>query len=262
VAAALTVVVFAALFLTTVLMAVPGSLEFIPPGESPGFRFEEGVVYLDTSFTIGNNGYHDITNLSFSVRALVEDQILVTDFRTPPVDIPTGERRVVDISIPIALEPLQNTGFLVLRPGNVTFQMGIGGTTTRNLLTFAVSFSFREYFEALISAFEIDWGNGTMSQLNGEFQWDVPYLVGTAPFLQGQAQAALSLSNETGLITETTEAIQLGGLWQDNLTFILDQTEANDLLTSPQVLTLDVVVVLPGNLSFSFQREVEVDLGG
>jgi hypothetical protein len=262
VGSALATLLFVGLLVTTVLMAIPGNLEFIPPGDSPSFRYEDGVVFLDTNFTIGNRGYHDITNLSFTVQAVVEDQIVVTDYRTPPVNIPTGERRVVEMSIPIRLEPLQSSGYIVLRPANITFRMGIAGTTTRNLLDFAVAFSFQEYFEALIPFFDIGWENSTLTPTNGDFRWEVPYVVGMAPFLQGQATADFTLSNETGVVANATEVLQLGGVWQDNLTFFLDNATANELLTTPQVMTLEVVLTLPGDVTFTHREEILVDLGG
>lgn len=245
-------------------MALPGNFEFIPPdmGEG-GFSFRDGVIYLDTSFTIGNNGYHDITNFSLSVQAMVEDDVVVTDYRTAPVNIPTGERRVVDVSIPIDLAPLQSSGYLVFQPANVSFTVGFDGTTTRSLLDFAVSFTFVQQFEALLPSFDVDFGNSTFTNETGEYAWIVPYVVGTAPFLQGNATAGFTILNETGgLVAETNATIPLGGPWSSNLTFLLDQAQAQDLQTGSQDLTLRVAVELPGGVTFTYETTVRWEPGG
>ncbi len=254
---------FAALLATTILMAMPGNLDFIPPSEEGDFRFVDGVVYMDTSVTIGNNGYHDITNFTFSVEALVEDVVALTDYRTAPVDIPVGQRQEIPISIPLDLVPLQSSGYLIFLPANVSFTMGLSGTTTRSLLDFGVSFTFSQQFDALISALDVDLGNSTFRNETGQWFWDVPYVVGMAPFLNGNATALFTITNETGeVVSEASETIPLGDTYEGNLTLSVDESQALDLLARSQDLTVQVTLELPGGITVTYETVVSWEPGG
>lgn len=247
---------FAGLLVTTVLMVTPGTLEFVPPEEST-FRFQDGVIYIDTSFVLGNGGYHDLTDLTFFVRGEVEGAGLVTDYRTPPVDVVVGERKTVDLSIPLPLAPFAATGALVFFPADVTFTMGLEGTTTRSLLDFAGSYTFRETFEPLVSVVDLDFDGSNLTFDGTDWAWSVPYVVGTAPFLPGSATVDVRVFNETGsLLTETEEVFPLGGTAEGNLTFLLGEDEANELQTTSQTLTVQVELELPGGLTFALEVPV------
>ncbi len=262
VAAVAASLLFAGLVVTTLLIVMPGNLEFVPPGtDESGLRFEDGILYIDTSFTIGNQGYHGITDFTFSVKAEVADQLLLTEYNTTPVNIPIGTRQVVPISIPIDLAVILASSYMIFEPANVTFTMGIGGTTTRGLLDFGASFAFEQEFEPLIP--EFTFGNVTVSNATGEWVLQVPYTVDTASFLTGNATATVSLLNETGgTLGQTNETIPLGQVWAGNLTFVLSQEQAASLLLGPQDLTLDIALQLPGDLTVTFQETVTFDPGG
>ncbi len=258
-------VAFSVLLLTTLLMVVPGNLEFIPPGgEESDLRLQGSILYLDTSFTIGNQGLHDITNFTFSVQAVVADQIKVTDYTTDPVSIPIGSRQVVPISIPVDVAALVGTSYVIFEPANVSFTMGVGGTTTRGFLDFNASFTYQQEFEALIPEFNIDIANSTpILNATGDWVMLVPYTVGTASFLSGNATADISIRDEMDdLVGRANETIPLGVPSGGNLTFVLTPEKAAELLAGPQDLTLDVALEMSGELTFSFQSVVRYDPGG
>ncbi|MEE8199439.1 MAG: hypothetical protein V3R48_06975, partial [Thermoplasmata archaeon] len=127
---------FLGLVLTTMALVLPGNLEIIPPElDATSARFEDGRVYLDTTLGIGNNGYHDITDLVILVQASVAG-VQISDYRTPPVTASVGRQTFIDISIPMDLAPLAASGDLIFRPANVTFTIGVAGTTTRSFIDF------------------------------------------------------------------------------------------------------------------------------
>ncbi|MCJ2520957.1 MAG: hypothetical protein LN412_08485 [Candidatus Thermoplasmatota archaeon] len=252
---------FSALLITTILLAMPGNLEFIPPEMEEGdLRFEDGILYLDTSFTLGNGGYHDITNFSVTVQAIVQDDLVVTDYATTPVNIPVGERREVGISIPVDLEPLLSSGYLLFEPANVSFTIGMSGTTTRGLIDFAASVTFEQQFDPLISDFS--FGVLNLSQDSGEWVLTVPYTVDAASFLQEPANATFSILDDTGtLLGQANATIDLGVPVAGNLTFDIDSAKAMELLADPQDLTIQVTLELPGDLTFTFETVVTLPGG-
>lgn len=246
-------VAFTVLLLSTLLMATPGTLEFIPPGEEADFRYADGILYIDTAFTVGNRGYHDLTSLSFAVRAVVEDEFVVTDFATIPVDVPAGQRTEVPLSIPLDVGALVDTGYVVFVPANVTFTLGLRGTTTRSLLDFTGSYTFTEPFEPLVSLFDVDFANSTVSGSN----WTVPYTVETAAFLSGTAESLISVVNDDGSFeTETNVSVALGEFVEGEMTFPLDPGEVAEL-QEQQTLTATVELTLPGGLPFETVRTFE-----
>ncbi len=252
---------FSALLITTILLAMPGNLEFIPPDVGEGdLRFEDGILYLDTSFTLGNGGYHDITNFSVTVQAIVQDDLVVTDYATTPVNIPVGERREIGISIPVDLEPLLSSGYLLFEPANVSFTIGVSGTTTRGLIDFAVSVTFEQQFEPLISDFS--FGVLNLSEDSGVWVLTVPYTVDAASFLQAEANATFSILDDTGtLLGQTNVTIDLGVPVAGNLTFAIDSAKAVELFDDPQDLTIHVTLELPGDLTFTFETVVSLPGG-
>lgn len=264
---------FTALLVGTVLLAFPGTLAFDLPelGEEGGIRYEDGVLTLSSSLNITNRGYaipglgsaltHDLNGLSFAVRAVVADSIVVADYASPPVDIPVGERRTIPLDIPIDLATLAGLAFLVLEPANVSFSLGVDGSTTRGLVDFGASVTIEQRFDALVQ-FEVDAANATVS--NGTEGWElsVPYVVGTPDFLGGNMSLGVALRNATGgQVGVANETIPLGVEWAGNFTFVVDEAQALDLLTGPQDLTLEVVVELPGGLRFAVTQPLEWEGG-
>ncbi len=254
---------FLALVLTTVALFLPGNLEIIPPELSAtSARFEDGRVYLDTTLGIGNNGYHDITDLVILVQASVAG-VQISDYRTPPVTASVGRQTFIDISIPLDLAPLAASGDLIFRPANVTFTIGVAGTTTRSFIDFGASFTFEQPVDPIIRQAEVDLTNGTLSINGTAFDWTVPYTFETASFLQGNATARITLLNETGvLVSDATAVVPLGRLVNGNVTFPVSAAMGIDLATRPQNLTVRVELVLPGGLGVSFDTVVSWDPGG
>ncbi|MEE9236995.1 MAG: hypothetical protein V3U52_04330 [Thermoplasmata archaeon] len=252
---------FSALLITTILLAMPGNLEFIPPDVGEGdLRFEDGILYLDTSFTLGNGGYHDITNFSVTVQAIVQDDLVVTDYATTPVNIPVGERREIGISIPVDLEPLLSSGYLLFEPADVSFTIGVSGTTTRGLIDFALSVTFEQQFEPLISDFS--FGVLNLSEDSGEWVLTVPYTVDAGSFLQEEANATFLILDDTGTpLGQANATIDLGVPVAGNLTFDIDPAKAAELLANPQDLTIHVTLELPGDLTFTFETVVSLPGG-
>ncbi len=264
---------FTALMLGTVLLAFPGTLAFDLPelGEEGGVSYEDGVLLLRSALNITNRGYaipglgspltHDLNDLSFTVRAVVADSIVVADYASPPVDIPVGEERTIALDIPIDLAALVGLAFIVLEPANVSFSLGVGGSTTRGLVDFGASVTIEQRFDALVQ-FEVDVANATVSDVMGSWELTVPYVVGTPDFLSGNASLGVTLRNATGgRVGVANETIPLGTDWGGNFTFVLDQEQAQDLLAGPQDLTLELEVELPGGLRFAVTRPLDWEGG-
>lgn len=254
---------FIALILTTLALVIPGNLEIFPPQlDATSARFQDGRLYLDTTLGVGNNGYHDITDLSLSVQAAVGG-VQISDYRTPPVTAPVGQRTLIDVSVPVDLAPLAASGALIFRPAEVNFTLGVAGTTTRNFIDFGVAFTFQQVVDPLIQEVTIDLANSTLA-LNGTvYLWTVPYALGTAAFLQGDATARITVFNDMGvLVGNTTEVIPLGGLARGDATFEVSAGVGADLATRPQDLTVRVELTLPGGLVVATETVVAWNPGG
>ncbi len=247
-------------------MVVPPNLEITPPStDGIDFAYVDGVLRLDTSIALKNNGYHfggfaitpDITNFTISVRGLVEN-IEVANDTSDPVDIPIGTSRLVPVSVGVRLAPLISTGYIIFEPANITFFLGGGATTTRGLLDVAASVTIGlPMEEPLISDFDLDFQNSTFSNITGGKEWRLPYTIRSADIIQGNASAALTLLNVTGgSIGNTTAEIPLGTEAMGNLTFAISDESFLDLMAGPQDLTLQVQLTLPGDLTFN--REVTI----
>lgn len=254
---------FVALVLTTMALVLPGNLAILPPQlDATSARFQDGRIYLDTTFGLENNGYHDLTNLSLFVQASVGG-IQISDYQTPPATAPVGEQTLIDVSVPIDLIPLATSGALIFRPAEVNFTLGIAGTTTRSFIDFGASFTFQQTIDPLIQQATVDLPNSTLTLNGTAFLWSVPYTVETAPFLQGTTAARITVFNETGaLLGNTTEVIPLGGLSRDNATFQVSAAAGADLATRPQDLTVRVELTLPGGLAVANDSVVRWDPGG
>lgn len=247
-------------------MVVPPNLEITPPDtQGIDFAYVDGVLRLDTSIAVKNNGYYfggfaitpDITNFTISVRGLVED-IEVTNVTSDPVDIPIGTSRLVPVSVGVQLAPLVSTGYIIFEPANITFILGGDATTTRGLLDVAVSVTLGlPMEEPLISDFNFDFQNSTFANITGGKEWRFPYTIRSADIIQGNASAVLTLLNQTGgFIGNTTTDIPLGTDAMGNLTFAISDGSFLELMTGPQDLALQVQLTLPGDLTFS--REVTI----
>lgn len=254
---------FLGLLFTTIALVLPGNLEIIPPElDATSARFQDGRVYLDTTLGVGNNGYHDITDLVIQVQASVAD-VQISDYRTPPVTAAVGRQTFIDVSVPMDLAPLAASGDLIFRPANVTFTLGVAGTTTRNFIDFGASFTFEQPIDPIIQQAEIDLRNGTIAVNGTAFDWTVPYTLETASFLQGNTTARITLLNETGvLVGNATETVRLGRLVTENVTFPVSAAMGLDLATRPQSLTVRLEIVLPGGLIVSNDTIVAWDPGG
>ncbi|MFQ6013201.1 MAG: hypothetical protein ACE5LS_06115 [Thermoplasmata archaeon] len=254
---------FVALLLTTIALVIPGNLEILPPElDAASTRFEDGRIYLDTTLGVGNRGYHDITNLSLFVRASVGG-VQISDYRTPPVTVPVGEQALINVSVPVDLAPLAASGALIFRPADVDFTLGIAGTTTRSFINFGASFTFQQSLPPLIQQAQVDLANSTLTPDGTEYLWVVPYAVETAPFLQGNTTARITVLNETGaFLGNATEVIPLGGLATGNATFRVSATVGADLASRPQNLTVRVELTLPGGLVVTNDTVVAWDPGG
>ncbi len=252
---------FMALVLTTMALVIPGNLEiFAPELDATSARFQDGRVYLDTTLGVGNNGYHDITNLSLFVQASV-DGVQISDYRTPPVTVSVGQRTFIDVSVPLDLAPLTSSGALIFRPANVEFTVGVAGATTRGLISFGASFTFQQAVDPLVRQANLDLTNGRFNLTT--FEWTVPYTVETAPFLQGDTTVRITILNETGvLVGNTTEVVLLGMLVTGNATFQVTAAMALDLETRAQNLTVRLEFVLPGGLVVTDETVVAWDPGG
>ncbi|MFQ5986982.1 MAG: hypothetical protein ACE5KQ_06450 [Thermoplasmata archaeon] len=251
---------FIALVLTTIALVIPGNLAILPPQlDVTSARFQDGRVYLDTTLGVENNGYHDITGLSLFVQASVGG-IQISDYRTPPATAAVGQQTLIDVSVPIDLVPLAASGALILRPADVNFTLGVAGTTTRSFVDFGASFTFQQPMEPLIRQAAVDLPNSTLNVTS--LLWTVPYTVETAPFLQGDASARITVFNDTGvLLSNTTEVIPLGGVAWGNATFLVSAAAGADLATRPQDLTVRVEMTLPGGLSVANDSVVRWDPG-
>ncbi len=254
---------FMALALTTMALVIPGNLEILPPElDATSARFQDGRVYLDTTLGVGNNGYHDITDLSLFVQASVAG-IQVSDYRTPPVTVSVGQRTFINVSVPMDLAPLASSGALIFLPANVEFTVGVAGTTTRGFISFGASFTFQQPVDPLIPQANLDLTNGTLAVNGTAFQWTMPYTVETASFLQGNTTVRITIFNETGvLVGTTTEVVPLGTLVNGNATFQVTAAMGLDLATRPQNLTVRLELVLPGGLGVTDETVVAWDPGG
>jgi hypothetical protein len=254
---------FMALALSTLAFVLPGNLEIIPPDlDATSARFEGGRVYLDTTFGIGNNGYHDITDLVIAVQASVAD-VQISDYRTPPVTASVGRQTFIDVSVPMDLAPLAATGELIFQPANVTFTLGVAATTARTFIEFGASFTFAQIVEPIVQQAELDLTNGTLAVNGTAFDWTVPYTLQTASFLQGNTTARITLLNATGIqVSDATEVVPLGTLVNENITFPVTAAMGLDLATRPQNLTVRLELVLPGGFLVSYDSVVAWDPGG
>jgi hypothetical protein len=254
---------FVALVLTTLALVMPGNLATLPPQlDATSARFQDGRIYLDTTFGLENNGYHDLTDLSLFVQASVAG-IQISDYRTPPATAPVGEQTLIDVSIPIDLAPLAISGALIFRPADVNFTFGVAGTTTRSFIDFGASLTFQQTVDPLIQNAAVDLPNSTLALNGTAFLWTLPYTVETAPFLQGNSAARITVFNETGvLLGNTTEVIPLGGLYRGNATLQVSASVGADLATRPQDLTVRVEMTLPGGLVVANDSVVRWDPGG
>ncbi len=254
---------FMALALTTMALVIPGNLEILPPElDATSARFQDGRVYLDTTLGVGNNGYHDITDLSLFVQASVAG-IQVSDYRTPPVTVSVGQRTFINVSVPMDLAPLASSGALIFLPANVEFTVGVAGTTTRGFISFGASFTFQQPVDPLIPQANLDLANGTLAVNGTAFQWTMPYTVETASFLQGNTTIRITIFNETGvLVGNTTAVVPLGTLVNGNATFQVTAAMGLDLATRPQNLTVRLELVLPGGLGVTDETVVAWDPGG
>ncbi len=253
-------------------MVVPPNLEITPPStDGVDFTYVDGVLRLDTSIALKNNGYYfggfavtpDITNFTISVRGLVED-IEVANDTSDPVDIPIGTSRLVPVSVGVRLAPLISTGYIIFEPANITFILGGGATTTRGLLDVAASVTIGlPMEEPLISDLDLDFQNSTFSNITGGKEWRLPYTIRSADIIQGNASAALTLLNGTGgFIGNATTDIPLGTEAMGNLTFAISDESFLDLMAGPQDLTLRVQMTLPGDLTFSREIAIPWDPSG
>lgn len=256
---------FTALLVGTVLLAVPGSLGIDLPelGGDGGVTFEDGVLFLSAALNITNRGVaipvlgtllsHDLDGLAFTVEANVADTIQVTDYTSTPVDIPVGERRTIDLDIPIDLATLIGLAYLVLEPANVTFNLGVAGSTTRGLVDFGADVTVEQRFDPLVE-FEVDVGNATVANVMGSWEVSIPYTVQTADFLSGSAAVDLTVFNETGgEVGVAQEVIPLGTQAVGDFTFVVDMAQAFELM-DPQDLALELEVDLGGGLQFSLTQ--------
>ncbi|MFQ5920324.1 MAG: hypothetical protein ACE5I4_09835 [Thermoplasmata archaeon] len=257
------VLAFIALALTTIALVLPGNLEILPPElNASSARFQDGRVYLDTTLGIGNNGYHDITDLSLFVQASVGG-VQISDYRTPPVTAPVGMRTFIDVSVPMDLVPLVATGALIFRPADVNFTLGVAGTTTRSFIDFGAAFTFQQSVDPLIQQAWLDLRNGTLAVNGTAYLWAMPYTVETASFLQGNATARITILNATGgLVGNATEVVPLGRLVNGNATFQVSAAVGLDLATRAQDLTVRLELTLPGGLTVANDTVVAWDPGG
>ncbi|MDX1534520.1 MAG: hypothetical protein R3291_02750 [Thermoplasmata archaeon] len=254
---------FLALAMTTLAFVLPGNLQILPPElDATSARFEDGRVYLDTTLGIGNNGYHDITDLVILVQAEVGG-LQISDYRTPPVTAAVGQQTFIDVSVPLDLAPLVTSGDLIFRPANLTFTLGVAGTTTRSFIDFGASISFAQLVDPIVSQASLDLQNGTLALNGTAFDWTVPYTLETASFLQGNTTAQITLLNDTGgLVSEATEVVPLGRLVNENVTFAVSAATGGDLATRPQNLTVRLALILPGGFAVSTEAVVFWDPGG
>lgn len=262
---------FAFLLGSTILLAVPPNLEVgLPNFEGTTFTYANGVLQVDTSLLLTNNGYFlggypitpDLTNVSLSVTTRVED-IEVGSVTSPPVDIPVGTTAALPLSAAIALAPLQSTSYLVFQPANITFSVGGGVTTARGFLDVAASVTFRQAFDPLFSDITVDPSNTTFTNVTGGVEWGLPYSLVTADFLPGNASGTFTILNQTGgFVSNATEIFPLGGPVSGNLTLFLTNDSFLELQAGPQDLTVEFSLQLPGNLLFSYSLVVPWDPSG
>lgn len=233
----------------------------IPEGTENEPTMDGSKVTLSLPIDVHNGGYFTIEDLSLHLR-LTGDDLVITDHRSSPVDIPTGgtSRVNLEMEIDMASIPEEAKRQMVFDRVDLLMDVGVEVAYSLGLVKASVNVQEMMEWEPLISDFDLDTDNVQAVNNGSNLDVVVPYSFRASELIYGNELSVSSqLINSTGVVSTAHHSITIQEDNHGEIVFVMSQEDAMWMVAHPENLVLSVDLECEGA---TMHQEATVYSGG
>jgi hypothetical protein len=254
--------IIVAIIVLSVLPLATGDLNVnIPDNQENEPTMDGDRITMALPIDVTNNGYFSIDDLTLMLQVSNGDLVL-TDQRSEPVDIPTGGTTRVNLALTLDLNSIPDEALkdMVFNQTELMMKVGVEAGYSLSLVKASVNVQESMEWDPLISNYFLDTNNVHTVANGSNVNVIVPYSFSASDFVQGRTLTVNSqLVNSTEVMGTAANTVVIEQNNAGEITFVLSQEAAAWYMAHPEELTLKVDLDFEGA---TMHQEATVNPGG
>ena len=254
--------IIAAIIVLSILPLATGDLSVsIPDNQDNEPTMEGDRITMSLPIDVSNYGYFSIDDLTLMLRVSNGD-LVITDQRSQPVDIPSGGTTRVNLALTMDLGSISDEALKDMVFNRTVLMMSLGVEAGYSLSLVKASVNVQESMEwdPLISDFNLDVYNVQTIANGSNYNVLVPYSFSASELINGRTLNIHSqLVNSTGVMGTTDNTVVMEQHNAGQITFVISQEAAMWYMGHPEDLRLLVDLDFEGA---TMHQEAVIHWGG
>lgn len=254
--------IIAAIIVLSILPLATGDLSVsIPDNQDNEPTMEGDRITMSLPIDVSNYGYFSIDDLTLMLRVSNGD-LVITDQRSDPVDIPTGGTTRVNLALTMDLDSISDEVLkdMVFNSTELLMSLGVEAGYSLSLVKASVNVQESMEWDPLISDFNLDVYNVQTIANGSNYNVLVPYSFSASELINGRTLNIHSqLVNSTGVMGTTDNTVVMEQHNAGQITFVISQEAAMWYMGHPEDLRLLVDLDFEGA---TMHQEAVIHWGG
>lgn len=254
--------IIVAIIVLSILPLATGDLSVsIPDNQDNEPTMEGDRITMSLPIDVSNYGYFSIDDLTLMLRVSNGD-LVITDQRSQPVDIPSGGTTRVNLALTMDLGSISDEALKDMVFNRTVLMMSLGVEAGYSLSLVKASVNVQESMEwdPLISDFNLDVYNVQTIANGSNYNVLVPYSFSASELINGRTLNIHSqLVNSTGVMGTTDNTVVMEQHNAGQITFVISQEAAMWYMGHPEDLRLLVDLDFEGA---TMHQEAVIHWGG
>lgn len=253
--------IIVAIIVLSILPLATGDLSVsIPENQENEPTMEGDRITMSLPIDVSNYGYFSIEDLTLMLR-VSNGNLVITDQRTEPVDIPTGGTTRVNLALNMDMNSLSDDVLkdMVFNRTELMMRLGVEAGYSLSLVKASVNVEESMEWDPLITDFNLDINNVQTAANGSNYNMVVPYSFSASDLIQGRTLNIHSqLVNSTGVMGTADNAVAIEQHNAGQITFVISQEAAMWYMGHPEDLRLLVELDFKGA---TMQQEAVIHAG-
>ncbi len=254
--------IIVAIIVLSILPLATGDLTVsIPDNQENEPTMNGDSITMALPIDITNNGYFSIDDLTLMLEVSNGD-LVITDQRSEPVDIPTGGTTRVNLALTLDLDSISDEALkdMVFNQTELLMKLGVEAGYSLSLVKASVNVQESMEWDPLISDYDLDTNNINTVANGSNVNIIVPYSFSASDFVQGRTLTIHSqLVNSTGVMGTAENSVTIEHNNAEEITFVITQEAAAWYMAHPEELRLEVDLDFEGA---TLHQEATIPPGG
>ncbi|NLT37035.1 MAG: LEA type 2 family protein [Methanomassiliicoccus sp.] len=233
--------IIVAIIVLSILPLATGDLSVSIPDDQENEPIMEGdKITMSLPIDVTNYGYFSIDDLTLMLK-LSNGDLVLTDQRSQPVDIPTGGTTRVNLALSMDLDSISDEALkdMVFNSTELLMKLGVEAGYSLSLVKATVNIEESMDWDPLISNYNVDTNNVQVVANGSNYDMSVPYTFSASELIQGRTLDIHSqLVNSTGVMSTAVNTVAIGQNNNGLITLAIPQEAAIWFMEHPEELRL------------------------